>query len=192
MNRIPVLMALAAILALPCAARGQDQPAAAPAQPGVKNQFNDPAMSFTAPADYYQVPLAPHAPVGFQDAAVVAGWVKNPGKQEQHTITITMQDFDANLEGFEMITENDLRTQIDGVFFKKKERTTLSNGMPAFWQEISVGSGFAEVKRFQYVWVDGVRGVTLAIWAQFGELDETTAKRDLANASGVAFPKNRP
>jgi len=190
MNRITCLIALGALMLSPCVAVAQEQ-APAGAQPAVKNQFNDPAMSFTAPSDYIQIGVPPHSPTDFTESAVVAGFVKNPGKQSQHTISISMEDFPQDLDGFEMVSENELRNQADGVFVKKKIRTTLSNGMPAYWLEISVGSGFDEVKRYQYVWVDGVRGVTLAIWGQYGELDEATAKRDLANASAVLFPKYR-
>ncbi len=158
---------------------------------GAQNTYSDPAMSFTAPPNYVQAPVPAHDPTDFSQPAVVAAFVANGGKPDQRAITITMENFDGNVDGFEVLSENELRTQTDGVFVKKKERTTLSNGMPAYWQEITVGTGFDEIKRFQYVWADGVRGVTLAISSHYGELDEASAKRDLASAYGVLYPKNR-
>ena len=63
--------------------------------------------------------------------------------------------------------------------------------MPAVWQEVSMGSGFDTLKRFDYVWVDGVRGIVLAIMGRYGHLDEPMAKKALADAYGVAYPKYR-
>lgn len=148
-------------------------------------------MSFTAPPNFYRVPLAPHDPARFDEPAVMAAWVANPGKREQLTITITMENHDGTLDGFEMISENEVRDKVDSVFFKKHEQTKLTNGMPAYWQELSIGSGFDTLKRFDYVWADGVRGVILAISGRYGQLDEPMAKKALANAAGVLYPKNR-
>ena len=153
--------------------------------------YTDPAMTFTAPAGFYRIPIAPHNPAQFDQSTVVAAWVKNPGKREQQSITITMENHEGNLEGFEMITENEIRDNVDSVFFKKREQTKLSNGMPAYWQELSIGSGFQETKRFQYVWMDTVRGVSLAITALYGQIDEPAAKAALAQASAVLYPKYR-
>lgn len=148
-------------------------------------------MSFTAPLTFYQLAVPPHDPANFEQQTMMAEWVRSPGKSDQQLITITMESHDGSLDGYEMISENELRNQTDGVFVKKKELTKLTNGMPAYWQELSVGSGFDEIKRFDYVWVDGVRGVVLAITARYGTIDEPAAKIALANASGVLYPKYR-
>ena len=153
--------------------------------------YADPAMSFTAPPDYYRIAIAPHDPARFDQATIMAAWVKNPGKREQVSITIAMENHEGSLDGFEMISENEIRDHVDSVFFKKHNQVQLSNGMPAYWQEMSIGSGFQETKRFQYVWVDGVRGVTLSITGLYGLLDEPMAKKALAEVAGVAYPKNR-
>jgi hypothetical protein len=155
------------------------------------NQYSDPAMSFKAPPDFLQLPLAPHDPARFDQSTVMAAWVRDPGKREQMTITITMESHDGSLDGYEMITENDLRNKADSVFFKKPKPVQLSNGMPAYWQEVSVGSGFQTLKRFDYVWIDGVRGVILAVTGRYGVLDEPMAKKILADAYGVQYPKYR-
>ncbi len=167
----------------------QATPAASPTP--VPNRYDDPGMSFTAPAEFYRVPLGQHDPAHFDQPTVIAAWVANPGKREQLTITITMENHDGSLDGYEMVSENEVRDKVDSVFFKKREQTKLTNGMPAYWQELSMGSGFDTLKRFDYVWIDGVRGVTLAIVGRYGQLDEPMAKKALAVAAGVLYPKNR-
>lgn len=189
MNRFAFALALCALVA-PVLAAAQTPAPDAEATPN-PHTYTDPAMSFTAPDDFLRVPIAPHDPAHFDQPAVVAAWVKNPGKREQQTITITMEGHDGNLDGYEMVSENEIRDNADSVFFKKHEQTKLSNGMPAYWQELSVGSGFQETKRFQLVWIDTVRGVTLAITGLYGQVDEPAAKKALAQAAGVLYPRNR-
>ena len=195
MNRVALAFAIGALVLSAsgfAAAQGTPSPPSPYATPTpIPNSYNDPAMSFVAPSDFYQANIPPHDPMSFDNPTVVAEWIRHPGQREQQIISITMENVDSSLAGFEMNSENTLRDQADNVFFKQHQLTTLSNGMPAFWQEISVGSGFDEIKRFDYVWVDGVRGVTLAITARFGEIDEPTARKVLANASGVLYPRYR-
>ncbi|HEV2261860.1 MAG TPA: hypothetical protein VGR69_06205 [Candidatus Rubrimentiphilum sp.] len=195
MNRVALAFAIGSLVVSAAGfAAAQEMPSPPPpyATPTpIPNSYNDPAMSFVAPSDFYQAPIPPHDPMNFDNPTTVAEWFRHPGQRDQQIISITMENQDASLAGFEMNTENSLRDSADNVFFKQHQTTTLSNGMPAVWQEISVGSGFDEIKRFDYVWVDGVRGVTLAITARYGEIDEATARKDLANASAVLYPRNR-
>ncbi|HEY8297798.1 MAG TPA: hypothetical protein VIG32_07245 [Candidatus Baltobacteraceae bacterium] len=166
-------------------------PAASPA-PAAPVQFSDPAMQFTAPAGYFKLNVPPHDPTNFSQSTIVAAFVKSPGRDEQRLITVSMENWDGfSLTGFEGTNENELRSKVDSLFVSRKEQTTLSNGMPAFWMVLSVGSGFASQKWYQYVWVDGMRAVTVAIKAKLGELDEKDARAALSNLSGVAYPRNR-
>ncbi|MDQ2872385.1 MAG: hypothetical protein M3R35_04565 [Candidatus Eremiobacteraeota bacterium] len=165
-------------------------PVASPAPSAPAGTFNDPAMAFTAPAGYLKLNVPPHDPANFEGSTVVAAFVKSPGKDEQRLITISMENWDGfNLEGFEGTNENELRGQVQSLFVSKKERTTLSNGMPAYWRVISVGSGFQSEKWYEYAWIDGMRAVTLAIKARLGELDEKEARDALSNATAVAYPR---
>ncbi|HET9097395.1 MAG TPA: hypothetical protein VFN37_12085 [Candidatus Baltobacteraceae bacterium] len=165
-------------------------PAAAQDTPMPSNTYNDPAMSFTAPAGY-KGSTRPYDPDNIAQAAVVATFVKNSGKPDMRVIQIQMEQFQGSLPGFTVLSENELRGQLDGVFVTKKQQSALSNGMPAMWEEITVGDGFQEMKRWEYLWVDGFRGVDLSITGRYGELTEAQAKQDLASASGVRFPLNR-
>lgn len=188
MNRAVALLALCAFVAggagIACA---QQTPEPVPTQSPL--EYSDPAMSFMPPPGYYRVPMAPHSPTEFGQPSVVAAWIKNPGKTDQRTITITMDNFSGSLDGAEMISENNARDQTDGIFVNHKQVTKLANGMPAYFQEMTIGSGFNELKRWQYVWIDGIRIVTLTIVGRFGEIDEKQAREDLANASGVLYPQ---
>ncbi len=178
MNRLAIYVLAAFALAVPAAVLAD------------ANQYNDPAMSFTAPSDYRAVPVPSHDPAVFQDPAIVAAYIKDPGKQSFSQIMLRMQNFEGNTEGIEMTTETDMRNQGSDVFIKKTA-TKLPNGMPAYWQEVTMGSGFDQMKVYQYVWADGVRGVQLSITSRYGAVDEPTAKRALANVSAVAYPKYR-
>jgi hypothetical protein len=178
MKRLAVLLFAAFALVVPAAVLAEG------------GQYNDPAMSFTPPADYVPLPVPTHDPANFEDPAVVAAFVKNGGKSNASQIILRMQSFEGNVEAFEMTVENDLRNQTSDVFIKKTN-TKLSNGMPAAWEEITMGSGFEQIKVYQYVWSDGVRGVTLSITGRYGAVDEPAAKRALANVSAVAYPKYR-
>lgn len=154
------------------------------------NTYSDPAMSFTAPAGYAGS-VGKYSSDDIGQPTVIATFVKNQGKPDMRVIQIQMEEFEGSLRGFGTLADNELRGQLDGVFIGKKEQSTLSNGMPALWEEVSVGDGFSEMKRWEYLWVDGFRGVVLSITGHYGYLTESDAKKDLANASGVAFPRNR-
>jgi len=191
-NRFALALAMCALVVSAKAfAQTPPSPSADATPTPSPSQYNDPAMSFTAPPEFLRVPFAPRDPARLDQQTVMAAWIRDPGKREQLSITITMESHDGSLDGFEMITENELRNKADNVFFKKPQLTQLSNGMPAYWQEVSVGSGFDTLKRFDYVWIDGVRGVTLAVTGRYGVLDEPMAKKILAGAYGVQYPKYR-
>ena len=153
--------------------------------------FDDPAMHFAAPKDYYAAPVPRHDPKVFETPATVAVFVKNPGKEDVRVISIAMENYDGTLDGFEVNSENTAREQIDGVFVTHKERTTLSNGMPAYWVEMSFGSGFQSQKRYQYEWVDGIRGVTVSVSGRLGEVDRQTAREALKDLSATLYPSRR-
>ena len=191
MKRFVLALVLCGLAAATVPAFAQEQPAYSP-PPMAPNEFADPAMRFTAVDGYLKAPIPVHDPVQFEQPTIVAGFVYHPNKQDMRGISIQMEDFQGSLQGYEMVVENNLRDQIDGVFFKKKQLTALPNGMPAYWQDITIGSGFDTLKRYQYVWIDGVRGVQLSITARLGALSEDQAKAALANVSATAYPVNQP
>lgn len=187
MNRLATTaLALLGVLVPLCASAANVDPAATPNP----NTFSDPAMSFTAPAAFQRVPIPPHDPATFEQKALVAAYVKNPGTRNAVGITITMENFEGSANGYSTSADNDIRGSSDGVFIKRSN-TQLPNGMPAVFEEVTMGSGFAQVTEYRYLWADGVRGVQLGEEAVYGQLDEKKAKEDLAMVSAVAYPKNR-
>lgn len=164
----------------------------AAAQVGPSNTYTDPGMSFTAPAAYRETGVGKFDPQSADPGSTtVATWVTDPGKPSMRVIQIQMEPFEGSLGGYVTLAENELREQIDGVFVSNKHPAALSNGMPAYWEEISIGDGFQEMKRYEYLWVDGTRGVVLSVMGHYGYMTEADAKKDLANASGVRYPANR-
>lgn len=188
MNRI-VLLAFLSFAALPAAVLAQNAPAAAPAAPAVL-QYNDPAMTFTVPDGFKPLPVPSHDPARFDDPAMMAVYAKNMGRSDAMSITLRMQNFDGDAEAFATTSDNDLRGQNEGVFINRSA-TKLSNGMPAYWEAITVGTGFDQIKTYQYLWADGVRGVILGLTSREGTIGEQQAKALLSNVSAVAYPRYR-
>lgn len=182
--RAILIASVLVLFAPPVLARAQTAPAA-------QARYSDPAMTFTAPAGFVTQPVAAHDPKAFDGPTVVAAFAKDPGTASVSIVTIVMENFSGlNVDGFELLQENVIREQVDGAFIQK-QKTALPNGMPAFWVRVSSGSGFDQTRRWQYEWVDGVRGVTLSITAHYGTLDDNKAKDALKNVSAVLYPLNR-
>ncbi|MDQ2866639.1 MAG: hypothetical protein M3R51_10475 [Candidatus Eremiobacteraeota bacterium] len=189
MNRI--ILALAALLAVsPIAATAQAVPQAS-SSPGNAREYDDPGLSFIAPDNFVLVGFRKLPLAALTDnLQIVAGWALK-SKDVPQTITLSEQLFDGNTQGYETRFESDLRSRIDGALVKSSERTTLLNGMPAYFVDISYGSGFTLRKEFAYIWADGVRGVALEMTARTGELDAKAAKAALLRASAVRYPADR-
>lgn len=194
MNRLGVFtLAVTGLLApLAASALAQTPPDAPPAQAQTQqgNTFSDPAMSFTPPAEFRRIGVPPHDPATFDNKTVVAAYVKNPNTRDAMTLTVTMENFSGSAAGYSTSSDNDLRGSTDGVFIKQTN-TTLSNGMPAVFEQVTIGSGFAQMEAYRYLWADGVRGVTVQETARYGSLDAKHAMADMASLSAVAYPKNR-
>lgn len=194
MKSIGLILAALVLGAPLCAGAQSVAPVATSPAPAAKPyvpEFNDPAMHFAPPGDYFTAPVAPHDPRVFETPATVAVFVKNPGKEDVRVISVAMENYEGSLDGFEVSSENIAREQQDGVFITHKERTSLANGMPAYWVELSFGSGFQSQKRYQYEWVDGVRGVTVSISGRLGEVDQKSARAALKDLSATLYPIRR-
>jgi len=154
-------------------------------------EYNDAAMHFVAPPSF--------RPVGQrqislddlgEDPQVVAGWVSGDVTRPKRML-IQIQAYEGPLDGFESTYEQTLRNAFGDALIKNKEHTSLKNGMPAVYFEMTSGTGFDAAKMFVYCWVDGIRGVVLSVTAQVGEMDTKTAKQLLSDASAVRYPAGR-
>jgi hypothetical protein len=175
---LPTLALL--LVALPVAASAADSP----------NTYTDPAMSFTPPASFTRFNVAAHDPLRFEEPAVMAFYARGQGTQKVVTISLRMDQFRGDVNAWATTEDNELRANADGAFIKRTA-TTLANGMPAMWEEVTVGSGFDQIKTYRYLWADGARGVELSETGRDIAIDEPTAKKDLAQVTAVAYPINR-
>jgi hypothetical protein len=182
------LLAPLVMLALIAAA-----PAPSPTATPDPHVYNDTAMHFEAPADYYALGQQQVDSTKLDGPTVVAVWVKFPRQQNQRTLTISLEPYDGGIDsaGYEVYVENELRGKIDGVFISAKESTRLTNGMPAYFMSVTAGSGFDAQKFYQEVWFDGVRGVTISLAGRLGEITDKEAKDAFENASAVLYPVGR-
>jgi hypothetical protein len=184
---------LAAVLALvPLGALAQ-VPDATPTPDA--HQYNDPAMHFSAPPDFY--------PVGQRNLSVdqltddlqmVAGWVSRPKNRNDRPLQlgIQMQSFDGSLDGFSSTFEEQLRGSFQSALFKDKQNISLRNGMPALFMQMSSGEGFASQTMYIVLWIDGQRGVAVSLLTGLGQMDADTAKSLLlSDTSAVRYPSNR-
>lgn len=181
MTRIALAVLALLAVALPLSASGQSD----------GQTYTDPGMSFTAPSDFAPLPVPTSSPDVFAQPTVVAAFVRRPKMPDTNIITITMENTNEDLTSYEQDAESKARSAGSDSVFVKKNLTTLSNGMPAYFLDITMSQDSGELKTYEYVWVDRLRGVTLAVSGRFGSLDDRGAKRALANASAVAYPRNR-
>jgi hypothetical protein len=148
-------------------------------------------MSFTAPADFIPLPVPTQPPQGFDGTVVQAAYVRHPRAEDATLITVRMEAYTDDLNSYEADAESEARNQGQDSVFVKKEFLPLPNGMPAYFLAITIGEDVGENRVFEYVWVDGVRGVTVSASGRFGTIDDASAKKMLSNVSAVAYPKNR-
>jgi len=188
--------AAAPSLVLAQAAPPQGPPPAGAAEPTPtpmeQHLYSDPGMDFKAPPEAYLIGrrIIPLAQLG-EDLQPVGIWAIYPGKPEMRIIKIEMESFEGDPAQWEGQFESQTHGQADGVLFKKKTPITLTNGMPATFDEITYGSGFDSKKEYAVVFADGSRGIAISVTGRVGEMSETDAKKWLADAKAVRYPLDR-
>lgn len=188
MKSLRVVLSLTLGLLCGAIAQADSTPAATP--PPAAAAYNDPAMHFAPQPGWYRVGVPGYDPTDLSEPTTVAGYIKDPGKEYQQSLTIQLQDYSGTLMGFETFNENQIRSKVD-VFVDKKDLTTLSNGMPCYFLKMSFGSGFSAKQVYQYVIFDGKRGITASVTGRLGELSEENAKAYLKDISVVLYPPGR-
>lgn len=159
-----------------------------PARADAPAAYNDSALHFSPPVTFQEVPLPPVDLAEQAHLATVAAYVRNRGREDQLSILIMMELFRGSLKDFEATVENELRSQIDGIFLSRKVETRLPNGMPAWWLKFAYGSGFESMQQYVYAAVDGRRGVTISITGHLGVMSENDAKDALKDLALVLYP----
>jgi len=157
--------------------------------------YDDAGMHYVAPPDSVLLSQQIQHP-GLsdlsQDPAVIVAWGLGKSQDDAKIISIAMETYGGSLEGFESQFENQLRGADDTVLVKSRKPAQLQNGMPAYFVEVTQGSGFDTRKQFAYVWIDGARGVVLSVSAPLGAIDDVQAKQLLAGATAVRYPPDAP
>lgn len=164
--------------------------AAAPTPSSAQNPhvYVDSAMRVTVPDDYRLLGMRHLDPTSITDQQVVAVWTKG-SNESRTTIVIAIEPFSGlDLDAYETQAANTARQAGQGVLVDKKIRTSTANKMPAYWLSIVMGSGFNSMRRYEYIWTDGVRGVTVAISGPMGAITEDQAKAALSNIYATSYP----
>jgi hypothetical protein len=194
MKRIVALVFLCFLAIVPATMRAVAQVPAPPTPTPDPHTYTDKAMQFTAPPQAY---LAGRRYPSLDDLSddqptTVAVWVIDPGKENVRTISISMVSFTGPPSQWEGQFESQLHGSQDGVLIRNKRAVSLTNGMPAYFVEVTTGSGFTTRKEFAYVWADGQRGIVLSEQGRIDDVTATEAMTFLKNASAVRYPIDQP
>ncbi len=168
---------------------------AAPAFAADSLSYDDPGMHFKPPDGWTRVELnqEPAGANNDEKRPPAAIYVWHRGQIDQRTIVVNIQPFEGTLDGFESQHESDLRSASDGTFIDKKTKTTLANGMPAFFLKVSSGSELGTfTRRYEYLVYDGTRSIDVAYGGRQGDFDEKDAVAALASLYVVMYPAKRP
>jgi hypothetical protein len=190
-HRIGFLVALVLFATCTVSVRAQIPPPPTPTPD--PHTYSDPAMNYTAPP---QAVLVARQMIALnklsQDLQPVAEWVLDPGKDDARAIVLSMEAYDGPPNQWETQFESQTHSEQDGAFIRSKTPISLTNGMPAWFVEVAIGSGFQEKKEYAVVWADGQRGVVLAEVGRMGDVGAQEAKRVLHDVSAVAYPLDQP
>jgi hypothetical protein len=154
--------------------------------------YDDPAMHFRVPDGYFPMMRPQQIDIDKlgEDPTIVMGWVY-PVKDHIRKLAVQQEYFVGDAASFLTQFKTQLRDGFDSPFFKNEQRTTLKNGMPALFVEMTAGQGFDVQKFYFLVWADGQRGVALGIQAQMDDLDAQTARQIMSDVTAVQYPANR-
>ena len=180
------------LLALLMVLLAQAAPTPAPTPTPDWHVYQDKAMYFRAPDGFF--------PVGQRtidikdlgdDPEVVAAWIY-PKQGHERRLAIQQEYFEGDASGFEGTFKSQLRGQYDSTFFRDETHTTLKNGMPAMFMEMTTGEGFNIQKIYFLVWADGQRGVAIGLQTQLDDINEETARQILSDVTAVRYPIDGP
>ncbi|MDE2483442.1 MAG: hypothetical protein KGN02_14795 [bacterium] len=153
--------------------------------------YDDPAIHFQAPSGWYPVGQRRIKPDDLgSNPEAVAGWV-NSSTGRVESLVLQLQSFSGSLDDFETTYEQEMRQEFSGTFIKNKERTSLANGMPAYYMEMTTGEGFTTTKAFIVIWIDGVRGVALVVNGPLDNISANVAKAIMRKAKATQYPLGR-
>jgi hypothetical protein len=196
MTRTLVTVTLALVLGIAVSSRAVadvPSPAPVPVATVAAPSYDDAGMHFEAPVDFHKldIPKPPDAAGQDDDSPTpVAAFVYHAGRTDQRAITILVSPFDGPVDQFDTSHVSDERKGED-TFVAENKKTTLANGMPAYFIKASSGSTAGQFRdRFEYLVCDGTRSIVVQYSGPAG-IDEAAAKNALATLYVVVYPKHR-
>lgn len=145
--------------------------------------FDDASIHFAAPKNWRRIDLPPNPDLRSQP---IVGFLEDK-KYDATSIGISIEPYDDILDRFNAQHEDALKKS--GGFIEHRAQVTLANGMPAYFVQSSSGDDISATRRFEYVVVDGKRGIIVTLVSRRGVVDEATARRDLAPLAVVLYPQ---
>jgi hypothetical protein len=155
--------------------------------------YDDAGMHYQAPAGWHRIP-APQdsSSPGLDDKKVLAIYTYAPSKTDARIISIVADPFDSGLDAAESSHETDMREESDTALISGKNRTTLANGMPAWFLKATEGDDpFKSSQIYEYVVFDGSRRIVVAYSGHQYGFSEDDAKKALSTLYVVVYPKHR-
>lgn len=185
MKNVVIAFALVLSLGLPAWAQTASPAPVATPDPHI---YDDRAMHFVVPTSYVLLGrrTVKLAELGSK-LAPLAEWAK---RDQGSVITITLMA-EADTEALHpwLVTfKNEIREKIDGVFVKSTTLSAMKNGMPAYWLDLTYGSGFNSRKLYGWVWSDGQRGLFLSISFPIDTMSDQDAKKALSDVRATLYP----
>ena len=155
--------------------------------------YDDAGMHYQAPDGWHRVPgPEDSSSPGLDDKKLLAIFTYAPSKTDARVISILADPFDAGLDAAESSHETDMRTDTDSTLIQKKTKTTLTNGMPAWFIKATQGNDpFTSSQVYQYVVFDGSRRLIVTYSGHQYGFSEDDAKKALATLYVVVYPKHR-
>lgn len=156
--------------------------------------YDDAGMHFKAPDGWARLSQPEDSPTspGLDDKKVLVAYGFLAGKNDSRVISIVAAPFSGSLDGAESSQETELRNGSDTTLVDHKTKTTLANGMPAWFLRVSQGTDpFTAVRLYEYVVFDGSRSIVTTYSGRQFNFSEDDAKKALASLYVVVYPKRR-
>jgi hypothetical protein len=155
--------------------------------------YDDPGMHYKAPDGWHRVPTpADTSSPGLDEKKTLAIFVYAPSKTDSRVISIVADPFDSGLDDAESSHEGDMHEDSSSTLVAHKARTTLANGMPAWFLKATQGDDpFTSTQLYQYIVFDGSRRVIVTYSGRQYGFSEDDAKKALSTLYVVVYPKHR-
>jgi hypothetical protein len=135
----------------------------------------------------------PPGPNDGSDGAPAAAFVYHQSQMDQRTIVIEIKPEEGTLDDLEAHRETEMRSGQDTIYIEKRLKTTLANGMPAFFLRVGSGAEAGHfMRRYEYFVFDGKRSISVTYSGRQGDFSDADAQAALSTLYVVAYPRPHP